>query len=206
MSNTVGKLKSILTWFSRPTWKTGKRINLLRQDPELAGLKARRNLIDVGSLNEKGITGLKSLLSYRNAETGAGVYWSGTYDKYKVRVGFRQRLFYGLEMLKRSLADYECLPLSALEIFSKANNNITMFELKIQNETQPAVEKAVDAVFSRHQLVPDQEIVTDQHPHQSEFSQVIIKSEGITLDYLRLIDGEIDTILGLFGLSRHSEI
>jgi len=135
---------------------------------------------------------LASILEYRNAGTGAGRYRTGLWFIYKLIGGSRQSLFFDLSDLKRLL---QSVP--ALDVFERVCENI----YKIEEMISPYAEQV--------QEVEDE--VSERLPFSSRaWNEEIIKNifveETIILDFLAMIDSEIDVVLNLFGLTRYSKI
>lgn len=142
-------------------------------------------------LSERGRANLRAIIAYRNYPTGVGTVHFGPKvagKKVKVRGAIQNILSADLSQILRKLVKRGKSDPIFLSFF-KLCNSIMRIQGKVKDGPSPEISIIISglsdvAEISRRSLVP----------------------EGETLDYLRMIDSEIDSILKIFDLNKHSRI
>lgn len=106
----------------------------------------------------------------------------------------------------RYIKGAEGIPVNAQHIIGRVSKNIDKIEGDIKTEIKPGLDKTVYAIRQRYPYVATSETSNYAHTFTQELTRAIKPYEARTLEYLKLIDGEIDVLLSVFGLTRYWRI
>ena len=182
------------------------KINLTRTSYDRPASPAvRRRTVDLSLLNRQARGMLKEIIAYRNADRGEGFYWSRTQVKYKVVAGYRQSMLTNMCQLFAFLKERAGVPDNALAVLFEVIDNLTTMEEQIKADVRPRLDKAAHEVMNIYRGAATSETSDYTHNFTQELTAAIKPYEARTLEYLKLIDREIDVMLSIFGLTRHTD-
>ena len=184
------------------------KINLLgTNSPSSPTSSHYRGMVDLQILSNATKACLKQIITYRNSPTGAGIFRSGMSMGTKLEAGTQFGIINNLDLLNIRLKEAGIrLPKEAEARLKRSTNLIFRFFTRMKADVHPLLSEAIAVSAKKFPEVA----VGDQSHHDPEYladiSKRIFIPEMIALDYLKLIDMEIDVILHLFGLTRRSVI
>lgn len=181
-------------------------INLARKSYNTpASPASRRRTIGLHKLNRETLVMLRNLISYRNAKTGEGFFWSGAHVKYKLRSGYRQFMLNEVDALLYEMKQMKDTPVNAVIMIEGVNNNITRIEHVIRTEVRPGLTRVAHEVMETYKEVATSETGDYAHIFTQQLAIAIRPYEARTLKCLESIDAEMDVLLSIFGLTRHTD-
>jgi len=170
-----------------------------------------KSLIDPYALNPQrnrdAWIALQTIIRFRNFQTGAGMYRANyqTGPGYKLCVGERNSFILMMRIFGR-MVDREETSEKGRQEFAKIFSTLTELDEKIAGHITPAIKKICAEVARGY---PEGVFMYGHPSNQAYKAEVYTKIghyEKETLAILRMIDEQIDVLLGLFGLTRHSRI